>query len=698
MNKPISSKISTNHLAKKAIVYLRQSSPGQVKNNLESQRLQYELVEKAKNLGFVNVQVIDSDLGASAATGSRQRLGFQQMLTSVAVGDVGIILSRELSRLSRTDKDWCHLMEICQLFDTLIGDDETVYDPAHYDDQLVLGIKGTISVAELNVLRMRLIQGKEAKAKRGELFGTVAPGYIRDGSTIIKDPNLRVQEIMALIFSKFQELGSLRQTYCWFMENHIEVPVNKTTGSQLKLHWKLPAQTFIPGVLHNPIYAGAYVYGRREIKKVFENGEIKKKQETYRSPDKAKVFIQEHHEGYINWETYLRYQQMIENNGTNFQPDEAMLTVRQGHGLLAGLLRCKRCGHKLHVRYWGKSGTTPRYLCNGNYSSGGTYCIGFGGKAIDQQIESEVLRVISPEGVSASFEAIERVDIQDNDQQHALARQLQQAEYEAQRAFMQYDQVDPNNRLVIDSLEQRWNVKLKLVEEIKRRISLAESASVPLREQDKASLKLLGERFSETWNNVSCDMIIKKKIIRCLIKEIVIDIDEEKEQLKLIIHWEGGSHSTMDIPRPMPASKAHKTTEEDAEIIKKMAVRYDDGEIAKVLSKLGRKTGKGNNWDKNNVGTMRRRLGIKTAKKIRDDEVLNLAEAARYCRVSNSTIMRLINEGVLLGNQIVQFSPFEIKRDDLDSGPVANILRILKKTGKLNIEGSMLANQTSLAL
>ena len=335
MTLSISSKINSNHLAKKAIVYLRQSSPGQVKNNLESQRLQYALVDRAKGLGFTQVQVIDSDLGASAASGSRQRPGFQQMLTSVAVGDVGIILSRELSRLSRTDKDWCHLMEVCQLFGTLIGDDETVYNPAHYDDQLVLGIKGTISVAELNVIRMRLIKGKEAKAKRGELFGTVAPGYIREGNTIIKDPNLRVREAIALVFSKFEELGSMRQTYRWFMDKSIELPVNKSTGSQLKVTWKLPAQTFIPSVLHNPVYAGAYVYGRRAVKKVFEDGEIKKRQEAHRSPDEAKVFIKDHHAGYISWETYMRYQQMIDNNGTNFQPDEAMLAVRKGHGLLA---------------------------------------------------------------------------------------------------------------------------------------------------------------------------------------------------------------------------------------------------------------------------------------------------------------------------------------------------------------------------
>jgi len=224
LNHNTQTKINADHLARKAIVYLRQSSLSQVKHNTESQRLQYALAERASYLGFKQVDIIDKDLGASAATGARQRPGFQQLLTSVAIGDVGIILSRELSRLSRTDKDWCHLMEICQLFNTLIGDEETVYDPNQFDDQLVLGIKGTISVAELNVLRMRLLQGKEAKAKRGELFTVVAPGYVRDGNQIVKDPNRRVQEAIMLVFNKFQELGSIRQTYGWFLENHIELP------------------------------------------------------------------------------------------------------------------------------------------------------------------------------------------------------------------------------------------------------------------------------------------------------------------------------------------------------------------------------------------------------------------------------------------------------------------------------------------
>jgi DNA invertase Pin-like site-specific DNA recombinase len=689
-------RINADHLARKAIVYLRQSSLSQVKHNIESQRLQYALADRATELGFNQVEVIDKDLGASASSGSRERPGFQQLLTSVAVGDVGIILSRELSRLSRTDKDWCHLVEICQFANTLIGDERTVYDPNLFDDQLVLGIKGTISAAELNVLRMRLLQGKEAKAQRGELFTVVAPGYIRDGDVLVKDPNRRVQEAIRLVFKQFQALGSIRQTYGWFMENQIDLPVNKPIGGQTQLVWKLPAQTFIPSVLHNPIYAGAYVYGRRPVEKVLEQGELRKRQAAIRPHDQAKVFIRDHHEGYISWETYLRYQRMIDNNGTNFEPDDAILAVREGHGLLTGLLRCARCGHKLQVRYWGKRGTAPRYLCHGDYNSAGRYCIGFGGATAEQRISDEVLTVISSEGVAASLRAVEQLDNHHSDHHSALQRQLQQVEYEAQRAFVQYDQADPGNRLVVDTLEHRWNEKLEKVEQVQNTLDAAQIAPQILTEQDKQSILELGQHFADTWHRTECPMGLKKKIIRCLIKEIIVDVDKEKQLLSFIIHWQGGSHTDLIIPRPLPANQGHKTKAEDLELIRKMAIRYYDAEIAMVLSKLGRKTGKGNRWSQSSVRIIRTKHGIKPAPKREDDGILNLVQAKHYCGVSGSSIMRLITANILPAEQVAPFAPYEIKQSDLDKDPVLSILKTLKKTGRLTLKGGVSANQSEL--
>ena len=690
------SKITGEHLSKKAIVYLRQSSLSQVKNNIESQKLQYALAGRASALGFKQVDIIDKDLGASAASGARLRPGFQELLARVALGDIGIILSRELSRLSRTDKDWCHLMEVCQIFNTLIGDGETVYDPNRFDDQLVLGIKGTISVAELGVLKMRLQQGKEAKAQRGELFTTVAPGYIREDTGIVKDPNQRVQEAIALVFTKFQAFGSVRQVYTWFIENKLELPVNKSIGGVFQIVWKLPAKTFIPAMLHNPIYAGAYVYGRRPVKKSVEDGVILKSQMAIQPPEEVKVFIKDHHEGYISWETYLKYQRMIENNGTNFQQDEAALSVREGHGLLSSLLRCARCGHKLNVRYWGKSGTTPRYLCSGDYVSGGKYCIGFSGTNADKCIALEVLKVISPAGVTASLQALEQFD-KDNDlRSQALSRQLEQAEYENHRAFVQFDRADPANRLVVDTLEQRWNNTLETVERIRVELDASQVHVQSISQDERDAILKLGQCFSDIWCSDGCPMSLKKKIIRLLINEIIVDINEAKQALHFIIHWYGGRHTELSMPRPLPANKAHKTAEEDLEIIRKMAVRYDDSEIAKVLGKLKRTTGKGHRWTKSGVATARRSIGIKSSPKMVNDDVLNMAQAKAYCGVSDSTLMKLIENNLLPANQVVTFAAFEIKKSDLDAEPVASILKTLKKTKKLVLKGSTPDKQQEL--
>ena len=244
------SKITSRHLVRKAVVYLRQSSISQVKHNTESQRLQYALKDTAKAYGFAEIEVIDADLGSSAASGAQVREGFKQLLASVALGEVGIVLSREPSRLSRTDKDWCHLMELCRVLDTLIGDADNIYDLNRLDDQLVLGIKGTLSVIELGTLKLRMQQGREAKAKRGALGRALAPGYVMDANKcIVKDPNLRVQDAMAKVFSRFDVLGSVRQTYRWFHEERIELPVNKVIGERFQLVWQLPTIGFIKDVL-----------------------------------------------------------------------------------------------------------------------------------------------------------------------------------------------------------------------------------------------------------------------------------------------------------------------------------------------------------------------------------------------------------------------------------------------------------------
>jgi len=681
-------KIKPGHLGRKAVVYLRQSSDKQVRENLESQRLQYGLTRRARDLGWGQVEVLDHDLGSSASVGAPRREGFDRLVGAVALGQVGIILSREASRLSRTDKDWCHLLEVCRVFDTLIGDGDQVYDLSSMDDQLVLGIKGTMSVAELNVLKQRMQQGMEAKARRGELVRLLPPGYVCDASSdVVKDPDKRVQQAIALVFRKFRELWSIRQTFMWFQDEGLELPVNKSVGGKMGIVWQLPTHAFVASVLHNPFYAGAYVYGRRPTETVLQDGRLVRRQGTPNRPQDCRVFIRDHHEGYISWEAYEDNLELMRKNRQGWEKDETVASVRAGHGLLAGVLRCGRCGRRLHVRYWGKAGTAARYLCQGDFNAGGSYCIGFGGRTVDRRFSQELLRVLSPLGVEASLEAVERLRDADDERREALVLQLQQLEYEARRAFEQYDEVDPRNRLVATELEQRWNDKLEQVEKLKATIADLDRDARPLSEEEQDTIVALGEQFEQVWHGDRCPMELKKKIVRTVIEEVIVSLDEDTSTLSFVIHWKGGTHTRFEMDKPK-AGVGQKTTDEDLEIIRKMAVRYGDDEIANVLVKLGRRTGKGKRWNQQRVATARRNHGIPGQKRSKPDpEILSMGQAAKYSDVSPTTIKRLVSSGLLHKEQVVPWAPWEIQRADLDAEPVRGIVEHLHETGKLVLEG-----------
>jgi len=404
------SKITKEHLARRAVVYLRQSTERQVQHNRESRELQLAMAARGKKLGFSRVEIFDEDLGSSAGVGARTRRGFERLLAAVALGDVGIILSREVSRLSRTDKDWCRLFEVCQVFETLIGDDDHVYDLSSLDDQLLLGIKGTLSVVELKVLRKRLIEGMRNKARRGELFRAIAPGYVLDPlGRLVIDPDQRVRDAISLVFEKFRETGSARQTLNWVHEHRVELPVNKSRNGKLKIVFQVPAASMVGEILKNPIYAGAYVYGRRPTEVAYVDGALKRRQRSAMAPEQSEVFLREHHEGYIDWAMYEENRRIMHNN--NFgNADESVGPARKGQGLLCGLLRCRRCARKLHVRYWGRSGTSARYFCSGDYEVGGSYCLRFGGRGVDRRFSDELLVAISPLGIEASVEAIRQME------------------------------------------------------------------------------------------------------------------------------------------------------------------------------------------------------------------------------------------------------------------------------------------------
>jgi DNA invertase Pin-like site-specific DNA recombinase len=676
-------KLQPQHLARRAVVYLRQSSPEQVKHNKESQQLQYALADRARALGFRKVDVIDSDLGMSAGTGAKTRAGFERLLAQVALNEVGLVMSRELSRLSRTDKDFCRLLELCQLFDTLIGDEQCLYNMSSLDDQLVLGIKGTLSVVELKVLRMRLEEGKRNKARRGELYGLLPVGYVLDGcAKPVKDPDARVREAIELVFEKFCELKTLRQTMLWFRDHRVELPANKPRGGKYQVVFQLPTLSIIRAVLENPFYAGAYVWGRRPMKAIWENGVVKKRQSAELPLSEVPIFLQEHHEGYISWATYEENLNIIAKNLMRDEPVASVGAVRAGQGLLAGLLRCGRCGRKVYVRYCGKSGTAAQYLCSGTFNAGGKYCISFGGKRADNQVSEEVLRALSPLGVRASVAAATELQRVDEVKEKALEQQVEQLDYEAQRAFEQYNEVDPRNRLVASELERRWNERLGLLENARLQLADTRSQHAVLTDEQNEELLSLGERFNEVWNSAACPVELKKKILRTVLEEVVVD-EPSPERLTFVVHWKGGVHTSFELAR-LSRGGSQRTTEKDLDIIRKMAVRYGDDAIARVLNKLGRRTGKGLAWSEIGVKTARRNHGIDgRARTVDDPNVLTFNAAARYLDVSNTTIKRLVVAGVLPMSQQAPFAPWEIQRSALDAEPLRRLLAQMKKTGRL---------------
>jgi DNA invertase Pin-like site-specific DNA recombinase len=677
-------KLTPAHLARRAIVYLRQSSEGQVRHNLESQHLQYALADRAKALGFREVEVLDIDLGASAAIAAKRREGFEQLLGAVALGQVGLILSRELSRLLRTDKDFCQLVELCQLFGTLIGDDESLYDTSRMDDQLVLGIKATISVVELKVLRLRLAQGKEHKAKRGALYPQLPPGYVWDATPqVVKDPNLRVQEAIQMIFAKFRETWSIRQTFKWFRDHKVELPVNKGRHGTHAVVFQVPRPSFVASVLHNPCYAGAYTWGRRSTEVVWREGALHKRQGHAVAPEAARVFLPDHHEGYIDWATFEEHQRMMQRNHWRGESDETAGVARAGTSLLSGLLRCGRCGRRLHVRYWGKAGTAARYLCAGDFvAGGGRYCVGFGGATVDRRFGEEIVRVLSPLGIRASLEALAHLTAQQDDRQQALQRQRDQLAYEVARACEQYNEVDARNRLVAAELERRWNVKLAELEHARASLAELDRSRQPLSGEERHTLTALGARFAEVWNHPACPIEIRKQIIRSLVEEVLVD-EDPPGRLSFIVHWKGGSHTAFAMQKPNPKTLT-KTVDADLEVIRKMASRYGDDDIARVLTKLGRRTGKGKPWSTLGVKTARRSHGIEgRSTTLCDPELLTLQGAARYTDTSDTTIKKLVDGHVLPMRQVAPFAPWEIHRADLDREPVRAILARLRRTGRL---------------
>jgi DNA invertase Pin-like site-specific DNA recombinase len=670
------SKITDEHLARAAYVYVRQSTPDQVRNNHESRRRQYALQEHAKQLGWTNVVVIDEDLGQSACGTARS--GFERLLSAVCEGSVGAVLSLEISRLARNGREWHTLMEFCAIVDTLLIDEYGVYDPRHTNDRLLLGVKNTLAEMELSTFRQRSQEALKLMAARGELYTRLAVGYVRNPNIgIDKDPDAKVRAALELIFRKFAQLGSIRQVLIWHRQESIPVPFAHYSAQERTMQWKLPIYHTLRYVLTNPIYAGAYAFGRTASRTILENGHKRIVRHPQRDKEKWRVLIREHHEGYISWETFEHNQQIITQN-TNMFGEHVRGSIRRGEALMAGLLRCGHCARKLNVAYGGNSGSVGRYECVGTHiTQASPACISFGALRVDQAVCEELLRQLQPLGIEAALQAIETREHAVDDTQRHVELALEQARYEASLARRQYDAVDPLNRLVAGELERRWNERLTTVSELEDKLAARlRAAPQRLSEQEREQLLALGADLPKLWNHPNASAETRKRILRAVIKEIVVRVEGDELHMKL--HWHGGDHTALVVRKNRRGYHRFVTDADTTDLIRALARLLPDGSIAALLNRMGKRTAKGHTWTMARVCVFRNDNGIgvyRDGERAERGEV-NLDEAAQLLQVSTMSVLRLIQRKILSAQQPCVGAPWSIRRDDLASVAVQEAVRL----------------------
>jgi DNA invertase Pin-like site-specific DNA recombinase len=657
----VNDKVKPQHRSRKAILYVRQSSAYQVANNLESQRLQYGMRERLEQLGWRDIEVIDEDLGQTAS-GTVVRSGFEKLVAAVCMGEVGAVAARELSRFPRNSRDWQQLIEVCRVVDTILIDSEQVYSPRVSNDRLLLGLKGSLNEYELDILRQRSLEARHAKARRGELLAAVPVGFLRtEDQRYELDPNKQVQERIRLVFSKFFELGSARQTLMWFLEESLQIPAKNSQG---ELRWVTPGFGRVHQILENPAYAGVYAYGKTEHGCRYEQGESKKVSRR-RKRSEWLTFIPNHHEGYISLEQYEQIRRMMHENCREFESTGA---VRRGPALLSGLFRCRRCGRKLVVAYSGvKPNRFARYCCTRGYLDiGDPKCIAFGATNVDAMISQEILKVVQPAALEASKLAMDKLNEQADAVLQALQTDLQAAQYQASRAQRQYDAADPENRLVTDELERRWNAALKAVSDLQHRIAEHQARQCPASENQWNELQDLAGDLERVWESGHCDERLKKRILRLLIKEILVDLDEQQGEIRLTVHWQGGVHTELVVPRRKRGA-ATRTDADTIEAVRALVLISNDEMIAGVLNRNGLRTGRGNRFTRERVVALRNyhEIPVHNADQRKQNGWMTLTEAADYLGISSRTLRLAAESKEIPGRHPLPDGPWIFSKNDL---------------------------------
>ncbi len=663
-------KITDEHLGRSAYVYVRQSTIGQVHQNVDSQKRQYGLKIRAQELGWRDVLTIDEDLGRSGSGSARP--GFDRLVMAISRGEVGAVFAVEASRLARNGRDWHTLLEFCAVVGTLIIDEDEVYDPRRGTDQMVLGLKGAFSVMELSAIHQRAHEALEQMAKRGELFTMVAVGYVvTPDNRLVKDPDRRVQEAISLVFTKFRELGSVRQVLLWLRKENISLPTRSIGTPGRPLVWKSPSYDQALRILENPVYAGAYAYGRRKRAVRLDERRHRVYYNIRLPREKWRFLLRDRHEGYIDWDEYEHNRQLIANNAAR-KGEMAQGAVRGGAALLAGLLRCGHCGRKLRVNY-GNNRYAASYGCVSRPEEALTpvVCMSIGSRHIEPPISEEVLRILQPLGIEAALAAIKDGEDQNRGQRHQIELALEAARYQVALARRQYDAIDPDNRLVAGELERRWNERLVAAQQLEVRLAaLSDDVGSRLSPAENKQLMELGRDISAAWNHPAASIEIKKRILRTVIREIIVRIQDD--DVHVLIHWHGGDHTPLEIARKLRgrwrAPKVVEAEEETGGLITSLARIMPDSNIAILLNRLRRRTISGLTWTQDRVRVFRVKHGVSAYREGEraERQELILDDAVQEFGFAKMTLVRGIRAGKLAARQLCPGGPYIICRKDME--------------------------------
>jgi DNA invertase Pin-like site-specific DNA recombinase len=672
-------KITPQHKTRSAVVYVRQSTTTQVLHHRESQERQYALRQLAQTLGFAAVEVIDEDLGRSGS-GLVERPGFLRLLDRVLRGEVGAVFALEASRLARNNRDWHHLVDLCATSGTLVIDHDGVYDARLLNDRLLLGLKGTMSEFELGLLRQRAQEALRQKIARGEVLHLAAAGYERTADNRLElTADLQVQHALKDLFARFRISGSARQVLLQLRQEGARLPSRDQQGH---LVWRPAGLGRIVEVLKNPIYAGAFVYGRTMRRTVIKDGRQHRTAGHARPPEEWPVVLKDHHPGYLSWADYEANQQRLRENAA--MRGKLRHAVKGGAALLAGLLRCQECGRPLHVSYRGREGRSATYRCQRPMSDQGrAVCCEIAARQVDDAVARAVLAALQPAGLEAALQAERLAEDDRIRQSDTLRLARERAHYEAERRRRQFEAVEPENRLVAAELERRWNAALQEVARLAAAQPAATAGEAPLDAGQIARLRALGADLSAAWEYAAAPVELKKRILRTVLEEILVRLDRPNNAVAcvtLTLHWAGGVHTTLPPIEKNRAPHPHTTPHDTLELIRQLAAGCADERIAAVLNRHGRHTSRGLPWKAHHVADVRRQHAITASE--RADGWLTLTQAAAALGISTATVRRLIDRRVLPAQQVIAHAPWFIAPDSVRLPQVMAAVKKLQEGGQ----------------